>query len=522
MERTLAELVVSLPPGTATLRGSPSVAVAGLAYDSRDVKPGYLFFALTGLHADGHDYVGKAIAAGASCVVLERPVEGIPDGVATVLVPDSRVAMSPIAAAFHGRPSDSLAVVGVTGTEGKSTTVYLVYQLLDLAGERAGFFSTVRHRLGDEELDNPEHQTTPEAPVVQRMLAAMRDYGMRYAVVEASSHGLSEKLNRLGDVSFDVGVFMNVTHEHLEFHGTWENYRHDKANLFRALDRAPHRKAIGGRASDVPSLGVVNADDPSADYFRQATRATVRSFSAKGRPATLSARDVVADASGCSFTIVDGERLHEVRAPLPGAFNVDNVLAALLAASGVTGRPVADFIPFVSKLRPVKGRMTVVDLGQPFEVIVDYAHTPSSFMAILPSIRKRARGRVISLFGSGGERDTAKRPEQGRIASEYSDIVILADEDPRGEDPVELLEMIAAGCDSKKRGEGLFVIPDRPSAIRAAFAMARADDIVLLLGKGHENSIIGRNGPVPYDELREAETALTELGYGRRNGQERA
>ncbi|MCX7025434.1 MAG: UDP-N-acetylmuramoyl-L-alanyl-D-glutamate--2,6-diaminopimelate ligase [Spirochaetes bacterium] len=513
MERLLREILVSIDPSTVTISGSPGIEVRGLAYDSRDIRPGFLFFALPGLHSDGHDFIGRAVEAGASCVVHEKPLTRSLDGVASVRVPDARFAMSPIASAFYGHPSDSLVVIGVTGTEGKSTTVYLAYQLLDLAGERAGFFSTVRHRLGADEVDNPEHQTTPEAPVVQRMLADMRDYGMRYAVVEASSHGLSPRLNRLGDVAFDVGVFMNVTHEHLEFHGTWEQYRDDKANLFRALDLHSHRKIMGGVPVDVPSFGVVNGDEPSAAYFRQATRRSVRAYSGKGNPAELSATAIEPDARGNSFLIVEGETRMKARIELPGAFNVDNVLAALLAVSGSTGRPVADFVPLLPQLKPVRGRMTVVDRGQLFEVLVDYAHTPSSFVTIFPPIRKRAPGRIISLFGSGGERDTAKRPQQGRIAADFSDIVILSDEDPRGEVPERLLEMIAAGCPEKKRGEELFLIPDRPTALRKAFSLAGPGDIVLLLGKGHENSIIYRDGPVPYDEIGEAEKALAELGY---------
>ena len=509
-------------------RGSLDRDICGLAYDSRAVKPGYLFFALPGTHADGRSFIAAAIAAGAAAVIHEGELEEYRPGTTYLRVPSSRFAMSPVAAAFYGHPSRSLAVLGVTGTEGKSTTVYLIWQLLELSGRKAGFFSTVMSDTGDGEKPNPEHQTTPEATAVQRMLASMRDAGYEYAVVESSSHGLSPKLNRLGDVGFDVGVFMNVTHEHLEFHGSFEQYRDDKANLFRALDRpagrgqrapgdnspaATHAKEIRGAARQVPSFGVACGDDPSAPYFAAATSKKTIVFSSKGRPADFSAMGIRSDERGASFAIEAGGRRAEARIELPGAFNVDNALAALIAVSGITGEDWESFLPLLPKLKPVLGRMTHVECGQSFEVIVDYAHTPSSFKTVFPPIRARARGRMICVFGSGGERDTEKRPQQGRIAADYFDVVILADEDPRGEDPAELLEMIATGCPERRRGEDLFIIPDRPAAIRKAFELARPGDIVMLLGKGHENSIIYAKGAMPYDEITCAREQLAGLGY---------
>jgi UDP-N-acetylmuramoyl-L-alanyl-D-glutamate--2,6-diaminopimelate ligase len=496
-------------------RGPDSIRVEGLAYDSREVRPGYLFFALPGLHADGHRFVPEALKAGASVVVHSAELPSYDPSVAYLRVADPRFAMSPVAAAFYGRPSRELGVIGVTGTEGKSTTVYLVYQLLNLAGRRAGFFSTVMSDTGRGEEPNPEHQTTPEATAVQRMLASMRGAGMDYAVVEASSHGLSARTNRLGDAGFDVGVMTNVTREHLEFHGTWEQYRSDKANLFRSLE-AGAPKRLRGR--EVPRFGVVNADDASADYFREATGLPVRSFSASGSSQSdLSISDLYVDASGESFLVVErrgGEtQRHRARIELPGAFNVGNALAALLVVSGTTGAAIGDLVPLLPRLRPVRGRMTTIDRGQPFEVIVDYAHTPSSFQTIFPPIRARVKGKMICVFGSGGERDVEKRPRQGRIAADWCDVVVLADEDPRGEDPSALLEEIAAGCPELARGERLFLIPDRREAVRKAFSLAGPGDLVALLGKGHENSIIYAEGAIPYDEIGAAEAALAEIGY---------
>jgi UDP-N-acetylmuramoyl-L-alanyl-D-glutamate--2,6-diaminopimelate ligase len=517
-------LSLTLPGvGILSRQGEGDPLIEGIAYDSRAVKPGYLFFALPGLHSDGRRFVAQAVAAGARAVVHEGELPSCPASAVCLRVSDARCAMSPIAANFHGHPSRDLAVIGVTGTEGKSTTVSLIYQLLKLAGLRAGFFSTVTSDTGRGEEPNPEHQTTPEAPAVQRMLAAMRDAGLGHAVVESSSHGLSARTNRLGDVQFDVGVMMNVTREHLEFHGSWERYRDDKANLFRAIGRGgPGAKLLAGR--EVPRFGVVNADDPSAGFFRAATPFPVRSFSAAGSPgADLAASELRVDAAGESFAILErggeGEaRRHCARIDLPGAFNVGNALAALLAVSGISGIALGDLVPLLPRLKPVRGRMTGIDRGQGFEVIVDYAHTPSSFETVFPPLRERVRGRMICVFGSGGERDVEKRPRQGRIAADWFDVVILSDEDPRGEDPLALLEEIASGCPELARGERLYLIPDRPAAIRLAFSLAREGDLVALLGKGHENSIIYASGAIPYDEIAEAEKALAELGFAEARG----
>jgi UDP-N-acetylmuramoyl-L-alanyl-D-glutamate--2,6-diaminopimelate ligase len=408
--------------------------------------------------------------------------------------------------------------------------VYLIYQLLILLGRKAGFISTVKYSDGGEEQWNSEHQTTPEAVTIHRLLADMRDKGAEFAVLESSSHGLSPRTNRLGDVAFDAAVMTNVTHEHLEFHGSWEQYRHDKANLFRALDAFSHFKSLGREGAEpaaIPSFGVINADDKSAPYFAAATKARARTYSALGGEADLSLVSIESGVRGnrCRVrnTGADGTRggpprggILDITDRLPGAFNAGNVLAALLTVSGILSVPVEDLVPLVPRLKPVRGRMTAVTRGQPFEVLVDYAHTPSSFDAIFPPLRERldkTGGRIIALFGSAGERDTAKRPEQGCIAAHWSDLVVLTDEDPRGEEPLAILEEIAAGCPCRKRGEDLFLIPDRPTAIRKAFSLARPGDLVLLLGKGHENSIIYAKKTVTYDELTEAEQALTEMGY---------
>ena len=516
MERYLSEFFTREIAGKAGFieaQGTEEPLVTGLEYDSRNVKPGNLFFALKGIHTDGSLYIQDAAARGASVIVHEGGDVKKDPNITYLKVKDARFAMSPISASFYGFPSSRMLVTGVTGTEGKSTTVYLIWQLLTMLGKKAGFISTVQHCLGSGVLSNSEHQTTPEAPVVQRLLREMADNGCEYAVLEASSHGLSPKTNRLGDVEFCSGVLTNVTHEHLEFHGTWEQYRDDKANLFRALDRYAPSETV----SLPQPFGVVNADDKSASFFAGATRRRTFMFSSTGGDGDLVIEEIESRAGG-NWYIVYIPALDEhiqIRDRLPGAFNASNVLAALLTVSGLLSLPVREIAPFVKNLEPVRGRMTTIDRGQNFEVVVDYAHTPSSFQAILPPLRSRldkSSGRIISVFGSPGERDIQKRAEQGKIASFYSDIIVLTDEDPRGEVPMDILEEIAVGITVDFiRDENLFLIPERPLAIRKAFSLAGKGDLVLLLGKGHENSIIYSDRVMPYDEIGEAEKALAEM-----------
>lgn len=520
--------------------------ISSLAFDSRDVKPGSLFFALPGTHTTGNIFIPAAIKNGAVAVIFQDEIDSplACNDVVFIKVESARRAMAPVSADFFDNPSKKLAVIGVTGTEGKSSTVSFIWQLLRLCGRKAGFISTVQFSVGDEAQANPQHTTTPEAPVIQNYLNEMVKNGCEYAVVETSSHGLSEKLNRTGNIDFDVGIFMNVTLEHLEFHKTFEQYRSDKANLFRKLDQNSHEKTILGKKVKVPSFGIVNLEDPSAEYFIKATKQPVLGFTTEGKagksaaegasapvlppiPAgipVLYAKNIASARYGLTFDMsepgaVDGQskpiprKVFHVKSHLPGAFNTYNLMAAIETVSRLTETPIEEVAAKVEDLVPVKGRMTVIDEGQPFELIVDYAHTPSSFETIFPPLRRRCSGKMICLFGSGGERDLKKRPLQGEIAAKFCDIVILADEDPRGEDPVELLKMIASGAEKagKVLGKDLFIIPDRPKAIREAFKMAGKNDIVLLLGKAHENSIIYKDGPHPYDEISEAKKALKEL-----------
>ena len=582
MTKTLSQLLPSIKNTVTSADGVQildlqeinKIPISNLVFDSRDVSENSLFFALPGTHTDGNNFIAKAIENGANAVVyqgefsseqqqeiakaiIKRTIDNALSQERTKFAPalikveDSRVAMAPLSACFYDNPSERLIVIGVTGTEGKSSTVSFIWQLLRASGEKAGFISTVEYSFGDDAMPNPQHQTTPEAPIIQHHLNQMLENGCKYAVIETSSHGLSAKLNRCGNILFDCGVFMNVTLEHLEFHKNFETYRSDKANLFRALDKHNHIKKIAGTETSINSIGIVNLEDESAKYFIDSTKHKVYGFTTEGKAGKaaaevganavplpeipknlrfMTAKNIASATYGLTFDVdADGENSlypqnfdpvlprtnshFSVKASLPGAFNAYNLMASIIAVSSVTGFSFEEIAQKIPQLSPIKGRMTVIDEGQDFEVIVDYAHTPSSFETIFPPLKKRCSGRIFALFGSGGERDLTKRPLQGQIAAKFCDIIILTDEDPRGEDSVELLKMIADGAikEGKIMDENLFITPDRPKAIRQAFSMAKKGDIVLLLGKSHENSIIYKDYVMPYDEISEAKKALQEL-----------
>ena len=582
MTKTLSQLLPSIKNTVTSADGVQildlqeinKIPISNLVFDSRDVSENSLFFALPGTHTDGNNFIAKAIENGANAVVyqgefsseqqqeiakaiIKRTIDNALSQERTKFAPalikveDSRVAMAPLSACFYDNPSERLIVIGVTGTEGKSSTVSFIWQLLRACGEKAGFISTVEYSFGDDAMPNPQHQTTPEAPIIQHHLNQMLENGCKYAVIETSSHGLSAKLNRCGNILFDCGVFMNVTLEHLEFHKNFETYRSDKANLFRALDKHNHIKKIAGTETSINSIGIVNLEDESAKYFIDSTKHKVYGFTTEGKAGKaaaevganavplpeipknlrfMTAKNIASATYGLTFDVdADGENSlypqnfdpvlprtnshFSVKASLPGAFNAYNLMASIIAVSSVTGFSFEEIAQKIPQLSPIKGRMTVIDEGQDFEVIVDYAHTPSSFETIFPPLKKRCSGRIFALFGSGGERDLTKRPLQGQIAAKFCDIIILTDEDPRGEDSVELLKMIADGAikEGKIMDESLFITPDRPKAIRQAFSMAKKGDIVLLLGKSHENSIIYKDYVMPYDEISEAKKALQEL-----------
>jgi UDP-N-acetylmuramoyl-L-alanyl-D-glutamate--2,6-diaminopimelate ligase len=488
-----------------------ALEVRGVTHDSHGVRPGSLFVAIPGLRVDGHDFVAQAIEAGAAAALVERPVVGV--AAPQVVVDATRLALASAAAWWFGDPSHALTVIGITGTDGKTTTTYLAVAALEASGVRTGMIGTIATRIGGQTDDHAEHATTPEAPELQAALRAMVDAGDQAAVIETTSHALA--MDRVASTAYDVAILTNVTHEHLELHGTWEAYRDAKLSLF---DRLRETRGVH-KPRPVPTTAIVNLDDPSAGLFVGTARdAGARIVSYGTDPAAdVRASRIAEDASGIHAQVVSpaGEATIDLR--LSGRFNVHNALAvvALGEALGLDGARVREGL---AGLDLVPGRMERIDLGQPFGVVVDFAHSPASLTTVLDLLAPTAAARgggVIAVFGSAGERDTAKRPQMGRIAGERARLVVVTDEDPRGEDREAILDEIARGAEAagRRRGHDLLLIPDRREAIAAAFEAARPGDMVLLAGKGHERSIIGPDGERPWDERRVARELLEAAGY---------
>ncbi len=465
---------------------------------AQDVRPGGVFVARAGAVADGHALIPLAVANGAAAVVGERPADRVDCPVPYAWVPDARAALGPLAAAYHGFPSRRLVVVGVTGTDGKTTTVTLLYHILRAAGLRAGMISTVGAVMGGREAETGLHVTTPGAPEVQGYLAEMVRAGLSHCVLEATSHGLAQ--GRLEGVDFDVAVLTNITHEHLDYHQTWEAYREAKARLFWSLSRSAAKP-------DQPKVAVINADDPSADYFLRIPAERRLTYSALSSGADVTASDIVHAPDGLRFSAGG----LAIRSPLVGLYNVSNLLAAIAAALAL-GVPSEAIRQGIRDAPPVPGRMERIDEGQDFLAVVDFAHTPHSLRQALQTARTLIApgGRVICVVGSAGLRDRAKRRLMAEAAAELADITLLTAEDPRTESLDAILAEMALGC---QRGGGVegrtfFRVPDRGEAIFRAVQMAGPGDIVISCGKGHEQSMCFGEVEYPWDDREAMRAAL--------------
>jgi UDP-N-acetylmuramoyl-L-alanyl-D-glutamate--2,6-diaminopimelate ligase len=492
-----------------------TIAVDGVTDDSRAVMPGGLFVAVPGLHADGHAYVAAAASAGAAAAIVERALPEV--ALPQLVVGRAASALADAAAWWFGDPSRELGVVGITGTDGKTTTAFLAAAALEAAGLSSGLVGTVATQVGTVREPNPEHMTTPGAPLLQRVLRAMADAGNAVAVVETTSHGLAA--DRVRGIAYDVAILTNLTHEHLEFHGSWEAYRDAKLSLFERLAVGPTNPVKERAGRRWPKGAIVNADDPNAGAFvgvAQEAGARIVTYGTDGA-ADVRATHVEEDARRLrvGYTAASGAATLELQ--LAGRFNVHNALAVVALGEILELDPAA-VRAGLAGLSGVPGRMERLDAGQPFGIVIDYAHSPASLEKVLGLLAPLAAARgggVIAVFGSAGERDTAKRPMMGRIAAAHARLVVVTDEDPRGEDRLAILEDIARGAEDggKRRERDLFLIADRSAAIAAAFERARPGDVVLLAGKGHEQSIIGRAGAVAWDERAAALAALAALGY---------
>jgi UDP-N-acetylmuramoyl-L-alanyl-D-glutamate--2,6-diaminopimelate ligase len=472
--------------------GMPVGEIGSIAYDSRLAQPGTLFFAVPGDHVDGYDFIADAVGRGATAVVAERETHGL--AVPQLMVNRTRDALADAADAWYGRPSEQLEVIGVTGTDGKTTTCYLAVAALQAGGRRPGMIGTVALRVGDEIRPNEDRNTTPEAPELQALLAEMVEAGNDCVVVEATSHGLAQ--SRVRNCRFRVAIVTNVTSEHLEFHGSLEAYRAAKAML---VEEAP--------------IAILNADDPAFGYFRDRARDRMVTYGTDAR-AHVRATEIDARADGTTFIAITPSWSGEVRLQLPGSFNVHNALAALTLAE-VEGVDLAAAATAIGSVAGVPGRMERIDAGQPFGIVVDYAHTADSLAKMLRTLRPLTEGRLIVVFGSAGERDRVKRPAMGKVAAELADLAIVTDEDPRLEDGHAINEAIAEGARSAGGVDGanLWVIDDRRAAIAHAIGLARAGDMILLAGKGHEGSIFYANEKRWWDEREVARQELAAAGY---------
>lgn len=474
------------------------VEITGLAYDSRKVAPGTLFFCVPGETTDGHRFAADAVAAGAAALVVERPL-GL--AVPEVRVADARAAMAPVAARFNRHPSRELALTAITGTNGKTTTAWLLREILAAARGSCGLIGTVTRLIGGR----PEEaaRTTPEAIDLQADFRRMLDAGDRCCVIEASSHALA--LRRLDATEFAATVFTNLTRDHLDFHRDMDDYLQAKRRLF---ERAP-------------GTGVFNLDDPAGR--RLAREFGGITFSAAGEAsADLRAEGVEFDAGGARFLLrgglvepEDGAAADADRGPiearigLPGHFNVSNALAAIAAARRL-GVPIAEAVAALAGAEQVPGRFEPVDRGQDFTVLVDYAHTPDSLKNVLDAARKLTAGRVISVFGAGGDRDRGKRPKMGEAGAQASDIVFVTSDNPRSEPPERIVEEVLAGARGKSAA--VEVVVDRGEAIAAALAEARSGDVVVIAGKGHEQGQEFEGGrKLPFDDRLAAARVLDRL-----------
>ncbi|MGH2596993.1 MAG: UDP-N-acetylmuramoyl-L-alanyl-D-glutamate--2,6-diaminopimelate ligase [Actinomycetota bacterium] len=456
-----------------TIRGDARVPIVDVAFDSREVVRGGVFFCVPGRQADGHVFAGAAVDAGAVALVVEHVLDV---DVPQVLVSSVREAMGPMSSAAFGYPAASITTVGVTGTNGKTTVTYLMESIFVAAGWTSGVIGTTGARIGQEPL--PLAHTTPEAPDLQRTLALMRDRGVRGAALEVSSHALAQ--HRVDGIVFDVAIFTNLSQDHLDFHGTMEEYFDTKARLFSP-----------GHAR----RGAVNVDDPFGRRLLAAT-IPITTYAIDG-DADVQARHVVSTIEGIAFS-ADGQAM---RSELRGGFNVENVLAATTAARllGIGDDAIA---AGVEALHQVPGRMQAVEAGQDFLVVVDYAHTPDSIRSVLRASRPLTAGRLILVFGCGGDRDRAKRPPMGAAATENADLTVITTDNPRSEDPMAIISEIEPGAKAgATHGGGAFVIePDRRTAIRLALREAASGDVVVIAGKGHEPNQEFRDRTIAFDD----------------------
>lgn len=466
------------------LCGGPERDITGICFDSRKAEPGSLFVAICGFQSDGHRYIHQAIRQGACAVVAEHlPEEPVPEQVTVILTPDTRRALAQLAAEWYEHPERQLKLIGITGTNGKTTTTYLIRHILEQRGHSCGLIGTNGSIVGGEL--RPAERTTPEAPELFALLRDMVKAGCEYAVMEVSSHSLV--LERVYGLHFAAAAFTNLTQDHLDFHQDMEHYFQAKATLFQHCDTA-----------------VINGDDSWGRRLEEAASCPVLCFSAKRSGVSLMAKDVRLLPDGVQAVLVQGSDIARMRLRIPGMFSVYNGLTAIGCCMAL-GLTLTESTEALQSAEGICGRAEIVPTGRDFTVMIDYSHTPDSMENILKTVRGYARGRVIGLFGAGGDRDKTKRPLMGRIAGELCDLCIVTSDNPRSEDPEAIIEDILRGMTAKRRYR---VIPDRREAIAWCIKNARKDDIIVLMGKGQETYQEIQGVKHPLDEREEVRRAL--------------
>jgi UDP-N-acetylmuramoyl-L-alanyl-D-glutamate--2,6-diaminopimelate ligase len=498
----LGDVAAALPD--ARILGDPEVEVTHVTHDNRKVHAGDLFVAIPGAHVHGAVFAGDAVTRGAAAVAADRELPLHPH-VAQLIVPDTRKVLGSIASAVLDHPTEKMRVVGVTGTDGKTTTSRLVAAVLQAAGRKAGWLTTVDMALGSEIRPNPFGRTTPEASDLQDALQQLVEAGVEDAVVEVSSHALA--LDRVVGCSFDAAVFTNLAPEHLDFHGTMKAYAEAKAQLFAMLDQ-PTQKTWS-------RMGVVNADDPASLVMVGASPVAIVSYALE-TPADVMAIDLDLKPDRTAFTLHTPIGDERVRTQFVGRHNVYNWLAAAAVGMG-WGIDLEAIVEAAESTEPPPGRLQRIEKGQPFAVVVDFAHTPQAMDATLRTLRENPRGRLYLLFGMAGQRDPRNRPVMGELAARGTDFFVITSDDPLDEDPAELAEQVAAGARSAGATEGAdyTVELDRRAAMRMLFNRAASGDTVVLAGKGHENRMLVGNRAEPWSDAGVAAELLAEMGYSR-------
>ena len=493
--KTLKDIISTLD--VQQVQGNQNVSIQDITADSRAVKLNSLFIALDGATVDGHNYIDKAVAAGAVAVIVSKPVT-VPDDVCVITVSDTRQAMMVCVPYFFDYPANRMRMVGVTGTNGKTTTTHMIRHILKAQGHKVGVIGTVHIMIGDTSY--PIHNTTPDVVDLQHILHQMVQENVEYCVMEVSSHALA--LGRVSGVEFDTAVFTNLTQDHLDFHKTFENYLAAKCKLFEQVSAPNQVKDNKG--------AVINIDDSYGHRVMEKTTAPTITYSTLGK-GTLNASDVHMSTKNSQYTVNYKGESYPVSMNTTGLFNVYNTLAAIGAClqEGISMEAIDTALKTFSS---VPGRFELIEEGQDFAVVVDYAHTPDGLQNILETAKAIKENRIIIVFGCGGDRDATKRPIMGRIAAEYGDKIYVTSDNPRTEDPVQIVKDVEVGVKEALRdGTSYEVIVDRREAINHAIHDAKAGDIVIIAGKGHENYQILKNETIHFDDREEARKALKEI-----------